>query len=254
MPTLRGQAGAWLANEGFVEGAIRQAIAAEDYERVGLLISRHWCGYVFAGQTATVQRWLGVVARREVTQDAALALVKAWICALGGRREECERFLRFAEGIPHEGPLPDGTASLESGVAITQATFGFDGVQSTAEAARRAAELEPGETSPWAALVRFGLGSSLYLSGETSQARRPLEEALALTEDGQHLVRVVTLSFLSFVAEEEGHAEEADRVRARRKRWWGGYLRIGYPRLVWRPSRLAARWQNAGDLRKPRRS
>jgi LuxR family maltose regulon positive regulatory protein len=59
-------------------------------------------------------------------------------------------------------------------------------------------------------LVRFALGSSLYLSGEASQARKPLEEALALTENDQLLVRVVTLSFLSFVATDEGHLERAE--------------------------------------------
>ena len=210
VPTLRKRASAWLEDAGFFEGAIRQAIAAPDYERVGLLIARHWYGYVFAGQTATVQRWLASLPEEMFTQNAALALVKAWICALGGRREESARFLAFAESIPYEGPLPDGTASVESGVAILRATFGYDGVQSTVEEARRAAELEPGESSPWAALVRFGLGSGLYLSGETSQARDPLEEALGLTEDGQRLVRIVTLSFLSFVAADEGHLEEAE--------------------------------------------
>ena len=184
-------------------------------ERVGLLIARHWYGYVSAGQTATVQRWLESLPEEMITHDAALALVKAWICALGGRREESARFLALAESIPYEGPLPDGTASVESGVAILRAAFGYGGVQSTVEAARRAAELEPGESSPWAALVRFALGSGLYLSGETSRARKPLEEALVLTEDGQRLVRVVTLSFLSFVAADEGHLEEAEsRARA----------------------------------------
>jgi LuxR family transcriptional regulator, maltose regulon positive regulatory protein len=64
-------------------------------------------------------------------------------------------------------------------------------------------------------LVRFALGSSLYLSGETSQARKPLEEALLLTENGQRLVRVITLSFLSFVDTDEGYLEEAEsRARA----------------------------------------
>jgi LuxR family maltose regulon positive regulatory protein len=147
-----------------------------------------------------------------IVHDAALALVKAWICALGGRREESARFLRLAESIPYEGPLPDGTASVESGVAILRASFGFSGVQSTLDAARRAAELEPGESSPWAALVRFAMGSGLYLSGDTSQARKPLEEALLLTEDGQCLIRVVTLSFLSSVATDEGHPEEAESL------------------------------------------
>ncbi len=210
VPTLRKRASVWLEGAGYFEGAIRQAIEAADYERVGLLIARYWYGYVSAGQTATVQRWLESLPEEMITHNAALALVKAWICALGGQREETARFLALAENLPYEGPLPDGTASVESGMAILRAVFGYDGVQSTAEAVRLATELEPGESSPWAALVRFALGSSLFLSGDSSLARRPLEEALALTESGQRLVRMVTLSFLSFVAADEGHLEVAE--------------------------------------------
>ena len=210
VPTLRRRASVWLEGAGYVEAAIRQTIAASDFERVGLLIARHWYGYVSSGQTTTVERWLTSLPEGMATHDAALAMVKAWICALGGRREESARFLTLAQSIPHEGPLPDGTASVESGVAILWASFAYSGVQNGLEAARRARDLEPGESSPWAALVRFALGSTLYLSGETSQARVPLEEALILAEDGQRLVRVVTLSFLSFVATDEGLLEEAE--------------------------------------------
>src|SRR5215216_3640618 len=215
VPTLRQRARVWLEGAGYVEGAIRQAITATDYERVGLLIARHWYGNVSAGQTATVQRWLASLPEEMITHDAVLALVKAWICALGGQREESARFLTLAQSISYEGPLPDGTASVESGMIILRASFGYDGIQSMVEAARRAAELEPGESSPWAALVRFTLGSSLYLSGETSQARKPFEEALVLAEDSERVVRMVTLSFLSLVATDEGHLEEAEsRARA----------------------------------------
>jgi ATP/maltotriose-dependent transcriptional regulator MalT len=209
-PILRRRASAWLEEAGYFEGAVRQAFEAEDYELAGLLIARHWRGHVFSGQTATVQRWLGKLPDERITHDAVLALVRAWICALGGQREECARFVRLVESLPYEGPLPDGTSSVESGVAILRATFGYGGVYDGVEAARLAAELEPGETSPWAALVRFALGSGLYLSGDTSNARKPLEEALSLTEDRQRLVRVVTLSFLSFVAADEGRLEESE--------------------------------------------
>src|SRR5215208_3721035 len=210
VPTLRRRASVWLEGAGFFEGAIRQAILAADYEREGLLIARHWYRYVSGGQAVTVQRWLESLPGEMITHDAALALVEAWICALGGRREESARFLRLAESIPYEGTLPDGTESVEAGVAMLRASFGYDGITSTVEAARRAAELEPGPTSPRAALVRFALGSGLYLSGDPARARKPLEEALALTRDDQRLVRVVALSFLSFVAADEGHLEEAE--------------------------------------------
>jgi LuxR family transcriptional regulator, maltose regulon positive regulatory protein len=212
VPVLHGRASAWLGGAGLVEGAIRHAIAAADYERAGMLVSGHWFGYVFAGQTATVERWLESLPEDSVDTDAALALVKAWISALYGRRGEAERFLTLAQSGSYEGKLRDGTASVEAGVAIVRVTFGYGGVQSIAEAARRAVALEPEQTSPRAALIRFGLGVSLYLSGDTSQARKSLEEALLLTKGGQPLVRMVILSFLSFVATDEGHMDEAESL------------------------------------------
>ena len=211
-PDLRIRASEWLEGAGLIEGAVTQAFQAGDYEFAGMLIARHWRGYVFSGQTATVQRWLESLPQEVLTHSAPLALVKAWICALGGRSEESARFVRLAESIGHEGPLPDGTSSVESGVAILRASFGYGGVRHGVEVARLAAELEPLESSPWAAMARFALGSNLYLSGEMSKARKPLEEALSLTDGGQRLVRVVTLSFLAFVATDEGRLEEAESL------------------------------------------
>ena len=142
----------------------------------------------------------------------ALLLVRAWISALYGRQEERERFLALAEGSSYERSLRDGSAPVESGVAIIRAVFAFGGVQSIAEAARRAAALEPEQTSPRAAWVQLGLGHGLYLSGDTSAARKPLEEALALTKAGQPLLRIGVLFALSTVALDEGRMEEAESL------------------------------------------
>src|SRR5919107_2008445 len=215
MPTLRTQASAWLEEAGYYEGAIRQATEAGDPKLVGLLIARYWRGYVFSGQTATVQQWLRSLPEEMISKHAPLALVKAWICALGGHREESLRCLSLAQSIPHEGPLPDGTTSVESGVAILRASFGYEGVQSTLEVARLAVELEPPGSSPWAAMARFALGTSQYLAGNLGLARRPLEEALELaTTAEQPLLTIVVQSWLSMVATEEGRQEEAE-ARAR---------------------------------------
>jgi LuxR family maltose regulon positive regulatory protein len=210
VPVLHERASAWFEGEGLVDGAIQHAIAAGDYARAGGLIARHWLRYMLTGQTATVEQWIEALPEDFVDADAALVLVKAWISALYGRWEERERYLAVAEGSSYEGKLPDGTASAESGVAIIRAVFSYGGVQSILEAARRAAALEPEQTSPQTALVRFGLGSGLYLSGDTSGARMPLEEALELTRVGQPLIRMAVLFALSNVALDEGQLEEAE--------------------------------------------
>src|ERR671913_1950864 len=93
VPVLRGRASVWLEGAGFFEEAIRQAIVAADYERGGVLIARHWSGYVFAGHSATVQWWLDSLPEEMITHDAALCLAKAWIHTLYGEREESESFL-----------------------------------------------------------------------------------------------------------------------------------------------------------------
>jgi LuxR family maltose regulon positive regulatory protein len=195
-----------------IEEAVWQAFEAENHGLAGLLIARHWRGYLFAGQTATVQRWLSSLPQDVLVHSAPLTLVKAWICALDGQREESERFLRLAESFGYEGPLPDGIASVESGVALLEATFGYGGIRHGVQTARLAAELEPIETSPWAVVACLALGSSLYLQGDLPEARRALENALSLADDNQRLVRVVALSFLSFVATDEGHLEEAESL------------------------------------------
>jgi LuxR family transcriptional regulator, maltose regulon positive regulatory protein len=211
VPILHERASVWSEGERFFDSAIRHAIAATDYERAGMLIARYWYGYMAAGQMVTVERWLESLSEELTTHDAALALVRAWMYALSGQRDESERFLVLVESIPYEGPLPDGTASVEAGVAIVRASFGYDGVRSTVEAARRAAALEPGPTSPRAGLVRFALGTGLYLFGDPAGARNALEEALGLTTGAdQPLLRIVIQSFLSIVAAEEGHLEEAE--------------------------------------------
>jgi LuxR family transcriptional regulator, maltose regulon positive regulatory protein len=177
-----------------------------------MVVARHWFRYVFAGQTATVEGWLEVLPEDLVNSYGPLLLVKAWISALYGRWEDRERFLALAEGSSYEGRLPDGSASVEASVALIRAVFAYGSVQSIGEAARRAAELEPAQTSPRAALVRLGLGHGFYLSGDASRARKLLEEALALTKAGQPLVRIAVLFALSSVALDEGNLKEAESL------------------------------------------
>ena len=213
VPTLRGRASEWLEGEGYVEAAIRQATEAADFERAGLLIARHGYGYAVAGYSATVERWLGSLPEGTISRDAPLALVKAWLSALSGRREECEEYLALAEGVPHEeGPLPDGTASVEAGVATLRATFAFGGVGDMAQAARKADAPGLDRTSPQAPWTKLGVGMSRYFSGNLAQARRSFEEGLRLADSGLPLVRMAMLSGLSFVAGDEGLPEEAESL------------------------------------------
>ena len=248
VPILYGRASAWLEGEGFFDGAIRHAVAAMDYERAGLLVARYWYGYVLAGQMATVEGWLESLPEVQTARDPALLLVRAWIYTLSGRSEEGERLLTLAESIPHEGRLPDGTTSVEAGTATIRGIFGFGGVRSTLEAARRAVESEPELTSPRAALMRFGLGSSYYLSGETSAARKWLEEALELMVSGQPLLRTVCLSYLAIIATDEGRLEEAESLAHEARTLMDRFGLWVTPQSSWVPIAFGYVLAKRGDL------
>ncbi|MGH3148617.1 MAG: LuxR C-terminal-related transcriptional regulator, partial [Rubrobacter sp.] len=208
VPVLHGRASVWFEEAGMFESAIRHAIFASDYERTGALISRHWFRYAITGQLSGLERWLGALPEDLVDHDAPLVMVKARVCALRGRAEETDYWLRLARSIPFEGQLPDGSASVESEAACIEALSGYGGVESMVEAATRFAELESEQRAPWrVALVKMGLGHSSYLSGDVSMARESAEAALAAITDDQVLWRVGALCILSLVAADEGRLE-----------------------------------------------
>src|SRR5215216_605084 len=216
VPVLHKRASEWFEKAGLVEEAINHAFTADAFARAGLLVARYWLGYAISGQRATLERWLAALPEDLISSNAPLALVRAWIFALQGLGEESERFLALAEGssYSYKGKLPDGSASVEAGVALVRGLFGHGGVQNMVAAARHAEELETLEqASPRTALVKLALGMSLYYSGEISRARQPLEEALRIINGAsQPVLQITVLCALSFEAADEGHLEEAESL------------------------------------------
>jgi LuxR family transcriptional regulator, maltose regulon positive regulatory protein len=211
VPVLHKRASEWFEQAGFVETAVNVALTTGEFARAAQLVAHHWLGYALSGQRITLERWLAALPEDLIGGDAALVLVKAWIFALQGQGEECERFLALAESISYEGKLPDGSPSIEAGVALVRGLFGYGGIQEMVAAARRAEKLESLEqTSSRTPLVNFALGMSLYYAGESSAAKQPLVEALRLTGVDQPVLRVTVLCVLSFAAADQGHLEEAE--------------------------------------------
>jgi LuxR family maltose regulon positive regulatory protein len=114
LPLLHGRASVWFDRAGMYESAIQHALAGEDYERAGILISRHWFRYALTGQLASLERWLEALPEDLIEHDAPLAMVRARMYALDGQAEETEHWLDLAMSITYTGQLPDGSTSVES--------------------------------------------------------------------------------------------------------------------------------------------
>lgn len=214
VPTLHRKASEWFEADGAPEEAVGHALAAKDTSRATELISRHWLSLFNAGRLEAVGRWLEALGEEGVAARPAAALTAGWVAGLTGRPEEMERWLRVAELGPENGRLPDGTASLESGVSIVRGLLGYEGLEARRRCLVLASELEP-DTSRWRPFLLWGLGHVALLSGEAGTAKDLLEQALRLTPPHQPILTIVTLSVLAVAEAELGHLDESTTLARR---------------------------------------
>ncbi|MGH3793275.1 MAG: LuxR C-terminal-related transcriptional regulator [Pseudonocardiaceae bacterium] len=196
---LHQKASAWYERNSHLGEAIEHALAAEDADHAIGLIARHWAQYVYQGKLATVADWLAAFGGERTGQSPLIGVCAAWVAALSGDRLAGQRWLKIAERLGHQGPLPDGMQSIQGAVALHNATFGFGGVTEMLAAARTAADLHTDPMSPWYAQARVALGFSRYLAGDVRAAVHPLEQAVegAGTFPVLHILALSTLSLVT---------------------------------------------------------
>jgi LuxR family transcriptional regulator, maltose regulon positive regulatory protein len=209
LPELHRRACAWYRRNGLVELAVHHAIAASDIVAARELIWVNLWPYVNAGRMGTVHSWLVALGREKTASDPILSLAAGWIWAFSGHLDEVEEWLAAVERGSFDGPLPDGTGSLDFGIALLRAMFGHKGVTDALEFARAAVDMEPDPRSSWRGVALFALGTALYLNGRYSEAEAPLKEASRLSHPGQPVVQVASLSELSLLLTDMDDAARA---------------------------------------------
>ncbi|MGW3351762.1 LuxR C-terminal-related transcriptional regulator [Nonomuraea rubra] len=175
---LHRRAGAWLHEHGHVEQAIGHAVAAGDGGRATALLASSWLGYATTGRSATLLALIEAIGAETIGRDAAASVSTAWARTVTGDLPGAIAWLDAAESLGHDGPLPDGTASLKSAAALLRGMFLIDDLPQRLAESRLAAELEDDTASPWYAMARFSHGANLYLSGRHPEAVKVLEQAV----------------------------------------------------------------------------
>jgi LuxR family maltose regulon positive regulatory protein len=186
VPTLHARASAWLEEHGEVEAAVEHAIAGRDTSRVSELVAVQFRVLTNLGQVATLTRWFDQLSWPAAQADPQLAVVRAAVAGQTGRpADEVERWLEVASAGSRSGPLANGVASLESGVAIVRSVYLTRSPEVAAEWGKRAVKMER-PPSGWRRQALLGLGQALYLLGQAESARVPLEEARRLPGAREH--------------------------------------------------------------------
>ena len=141
--------------------------------------------------------------------------MSAWIALTFHEPAEMDRWLAIAEQLPSQGPLADGTPSLEVGIVSLRAISGFQGIAAKLSAARRVLELQLDPASPWRLSAFWALGYSLYLSGRTAEARAPSEEAVRLGETRRSSTKIRSLALLGLIEDDQGQGDAAAALERR---------------------------------------
>jgi LuxR family transcriptional regulator, maltose regulon positive regulatory protein len=195
---LHRRAWRWYRDHDLIGRAVTHAQAAGDVDVAAELVAAGWLATSERGQGETLRSWLAGFSDAQIEAHAPLAIAAAWVTALAGEGERAARFADAARRGSWDGPMPDGSASLESALAIMSSAFGLGGLSSMRAAAQRAVDLEPA-TSPWRPLALMLLGIARTLEGDFANARDVLDEAVQLT-GGETPISAVSLAYLAVIA------------------------------------------------------
>jgi LuxR family transcriptional regulator, maltose regulon positive regulatory protein len=197
--TLR--AARWCQQQGLVEAAIGYAMDAGDADLVARGVEQAAIGVYRSGRLATVQAWLDWFDDHGLVQHyPAVAMLGAWIQALGGHAAAAERWADAAEGGSYAGMLPDGSASIEGWRALLRAKLCRHGVRRMRADAELALTLIP-VGSLWRAPAQLLLGISHLLAGDLGVADRVVAEAVEVAQDtGATVAATVALAERAILA------------------------------------------------------
>lgn len=113
--TLHCRASAWLADNGWVEEAVRQALASGDNLTAARLVTEHRQEMFDREEWRTLERWLGLLPTALVVQDAALLIIKAFVYSFQFKLSAIPPLLQAAATRLEASTLTDPAASMLRG-------------------------------------------------------------------------------------------------------------------------------------------
>jgi LuxR family maltose regulon positive regulatory protein len=234
---LHARAGAWLAQDGDVSAALGHLLAAGRESDAADLIATSWNASLQSGHSATVVRWLDALPIDVVTGDPRLCLARAWLALDLGEQATAERWADATAAADDGRPLPEGGATVASGVAMLRATLAYRNgdLIGAEELGTQAVDLEDDPESSWRAVALATLGAARHFRGAQSDDVVPLlEQAVAIARAGANSMAVLraqgTLAAVTFAAGDRETATRwvasADRLRSQQslEEYWMGSL------------------------------
>lgn len=172
-----------LAQAGDVDGALTQALAADDRAQAAALVGMDAVRLGFDGRVGVLARRLSLIDEQTFTDYPDAAIARAWLGVMNGDAELIQRSLLTASAADTGEPLSDGTPSVEVAAALIGSLIGVGGVAEVIRHAETVCSAGDHLVNPWWGAATTMKGAALSMLGEAAQARATLESALPVTED-----------------------------------------------------------------------
>jgi LuxR family maltose regulon positive regulatory protein len=212
---LTRRAAAWCEDNDQPEAAVDYAIAAGDAARAARLVVDVALPTYAAGRLSTLQRWFDWLESSGLAErHGPLALLGAWLSALGGRPAAAERWSETLEKWPSDDAASDRGRPADGWLALLNAALCRHGVEHMQADAETALSLAPTGTPPQAA-ARLLLGIADLLAGDLSSADHNLSGAAQAGEELGIDVAMVALTERSILAMGWGDWSQAELLTER---------------------------------------
>jgi LuxR family maltose regulon positive regulatory protein len=214
--SINTRAADWSEASGDPESAIAYADATGDRDRVVALVGAAAVPVYQSGRFATVERWLTRLDDAELLErHPAIAVLGAWMHALGGRPEAADRWADAVARSDVDVRMPDGSLSTSSWQALLRTVMCRDGVERMrADAQTALATIASGST--WRSYALLALGVSHVLAGDADGADPILADVFELATVTSTIdIASIALAQRSLLAADRGDWPAAEELALR---------------------------------------
>lgn len=187
-----------LARGGDIDGALVQALAADDRARAAALVGGDAVRLGVDGRAGILARRLSLIDEQTFAEYPDAAIARAWLGVTTGDADLIQRSLLMASAADRGEPLADGTPSVEVAAALIGSLVGVGGVLEVVRHADTVRDAGNHLVNPWWGAATIMKGAALSMLGEAAQARTLLESALPVVDDlpGFHAAALAHLALL----------------------------------------------------------
>ena len=201
--SLHQKAGIWYAENGYIEEALRHALAAGDTAYAIELVAQHRHNLLNEERWHTLSRWLRLFPRQVAEEEPELLVAKAWILYNRSKNRDMVVVLDQAEVLLAHSATKSAAAKYHQAEIDAMRceyvlVYEADSKQALALAQRALAEI-PHDWFNVRGLVYVILGYSYLMLGEPEQSFEIIYDVLKADKSGSSMFRARLLTALCFL-------------------------------------------------------